>query len=259
MIRPSQRQAEIADSRRRILRATIERLAREQPVHRELADQLAAALLILGPDELELVELLATGILLSLGRLEASTSRAPEHPTLVILAAIVSRILRGRASYGELAIDGDPRDYDQERAEELADAVIYQAMQHLRDQRHFGEWRGSPAIAPASLSALGTVGQLVQHSTLAAQARRVLDQERPVPFEIPSPWCLGTALLFQHGAVRIEHDTIVAVRCHQCGREWPLSDTQLRITGSGQYVIPTHEPAPDCRSLRQAIEERGKR
>lgn len=227
---PTQRRREIDDARRRNISATLEHLVRENPECRRLANETAGALLVLSGDELALVELLAARI--------AMMASAPGVRVLVdamnAIAAIVSRMLRGRASYGELTIDSDPRDYELERDEELADAVIYDALCGERERRQMGL---NALPGELHLVALDRVGR---HAQLPALVRNVQDRERPEPFAIPPPWCLGSALLFQLLAVRIENNTAVAVRCHQCGTEWSLADQELRLTGSGQYVIPTH-------------------
>lgn len=235
----TQRRAERADARRRNLNRLIERLVAEQPKHRALADQLSGSLMVLGPDEIELAERLSFSVV---GAIEAGTWDGWLAPDPIFaISAVASRLLRGRASYGEMALDVDPRDFALERDEELADAVVYDAMSVVQIERCGGDEAVEYLTSRSALAALHNVGQHVQHSTLAALQQKVIDQERPTPFAIPEPWCLGSALIFQHGAVRIESNTIVAVRCHHCGREWSLADQELRISGSGQYVIPTHE------------------
>lgn len=202
---------------------------------RDGSPRLEAALRVLSGDELELVERLAARIArLFIGDVQE-----------LALSGVVARMLRGRASYGQLTIDSDPRSYSSEVDEEIADALIYDTLEMIRDSRQLGKERTTGSLPPL-LNRLVGVGQ---RADLPQLVRNVQDRERPEPFAIPPPWCLGSALLFQHSAVRIEHDTIVAVRCHHCGREWALSSNELRLTGSGQYVIPTHEAAPDWRSL----------
>lgn len=206
-------------------------------MHR-LVVQICEALDVLTGDELDLVELLA-------GSIERESGLSWESPRAIrALAGVVARMLRGRSSYGELTIDTDPRSYRAELDEELADAVIYDRLALLREARQTGE--SSAAALHLHLDSLARVGE---RSDLAQLMLNVQDRERPEPFTIPPPWCLGSGLLFQHGAVRIADNTIVAVRCHHCGLEWPRHSNELRLTGSGQYVIPTHEPAPDWRSL----------
>jgi hypothetical protein len=242
---PTQRRREIDDARRRNLNSTLEQLARRAPDQRPLADQIAGSLGIFGADELELLERLVSVV-----RCDSTFHGAIAG--LRGIAALVSRLLRGRASYGELSIMSDSRDWALERDEELADAVVYEAMLGLQQQRQGIE---SDVRIDFGTAALENVGRHVQHSTIASRIQSVLDRERPEPFAIPPPWCLGSALLFQLLAVRIENNTAVAVRCHQCGREWSLADQELRLTGSGQYVIPTHKPAADWRSLPPAETE----
>jgi hypothetical protein len=45
-----------------------------------------------------------------------------------VLLYIARRMSKGQAVYGELNLISDRRDWNKERAEELADAVIYQAI-----------------------------------------------------------------------------------------------------------------------------------
>lgn len=221
-------------------------LSRTRDLHVHLLIvQICEALDVLSGDELELVELLA-------GCIERESDISWDSPRAIrALAGVVARMLRGRSSYGELSIDTDPRSYRAELDEELADAVIYDRLALLREVRQMGE--SSVAALHLHLDSLARVGE---RSDLAQLMLNVQDRERPEPFTIPPPWCLGSGLLFQHGAVRIANGAIVAVRCHQCGREWPLYSNELRLTGSGQYVIPTHEPAPDWRSLPPAESKR---
>lgn len=235
---PSQRRREIDDARRRSLNAVLEQLAREQPARRTLAGQIAGVLGLFGSDELELVDRLTSAIILACAR----TPSQVEYP-LQAIAAVVSRLLRGRAHYGELTINSDPRDFDLEYDEELSDSIVYDAIRRIRSEREESplDQRIYDMVGGHQLLALDNVGAHVQHSTLAALVQRVQDAERPTPFEIPPPWCLGSALLFSLGSVRIADGTIVALRCNHCGREWSLSSNELRVTGNGQYVIPTHE------------------
>lgn len=229
---PTQRRREIDDARRRMVNNAIENLVRERPDirTRTLANQIAGAIGLFGSDELELVEVMIDSIRIGGGSLQS-------------VAAVVSRLLRGRATYGELKIDSDPRDWDLEHDEEICDAIVYEAIAALLRRRDRGLPSNAALLNTNHLDALSHVGAHVEHSTLAALVQRVQDAERPpTPFVIlPAPWCLGSAMLFQHGAVRIADNTIVAVRCHHCGREWDLPSPELRRTGSGQYVIPTHE------------------
>lgn len=50
----------------------------------------------------------------------------------LLLLEIARRVARGRDVYGQLSVDSDPRDYRQERLEELLDAVVYGAAMELR-------------------------------------------------------------------------------------------------------------------------------
>lgn len=236
---PTQRRREIDDARRRNINSTIVAMANVHPERRHLADQLSVALGVLSGDELEIGERLTTAIHLVWLRDGNRTIGAKD--VLLSISAVVSRLLRGRASYGELTMRSDPRDWALERDEELADAIVYDAIAAVELERVVGD-PDPLRLVSDHFNALSNVGAHVQHSTLAARIQSVLDRERPEPFVIPAPWCLGSALLFQLLAVRIENNTAVAVRCHQCGREWSLADQELRLSGSGQYVIPTHKP-----------------
>jgi hypothetical protein len=51
---------------------------------------------------------------------------------LAVLRWIAVRLLAGQQSYGRLDLAHDGRDFARERAEELADAVVYSAMAELR-------------------------------------------------------------------------------------------------------------------------------
>jgi hypothetical protein len=225
-----------AAGRRRGLRLVIEKLLGELPAARAAAAPMIAALEIFGADEIEIVDGMTSVFL----QRRDGTRRGAEA-VLHCMAAVVSRLLRGRIEYGELTIGGDPRDFNLERDEELTDALVYEAIRRIQVGR-CGDMGIQALSSAANLDPLRNVGRHVEHSTLAALVRRVQDAERPTPFEIPAPWCLASALLFQLGAVRIESNQVVGLRCNQCGHEWPLSSTELRITGNGQYVIPTHRP-----------------
>ena len=52
-----------------------------------------------------------------------------------VLLSIARRVLRGREQYGELDIDSDDRDWRQERSEELFDALVYTAIDDIKDRR----------------------------------------------------------------------------------------------------------------------------
>lgn len=228
--------AAAATRRRRGLLLVIEQLLGELPAWREAAAPMIVALEIFGADEIEIVDGM-TSVFLQ----RRDCTRGGAYAVLRCMAAVVSRLLRGRIEYGELTVAGDPRDFNLERDEELTDALVYEAIRRIQVGR-CGEMRIQLVSSAADLDPLRNVGLHVEGSTLAALVRRLQDVERPTPFEIPAPWCVASALLFQHGAVRIESNQIVGLRCNQCGREWPLSSGDLRLTGNGQYVIPTHEP-----------------
>ena len=49
-----------------------------------------------------------------------------------VLAWIARRLLAGQASYGRLDLANDRRDFERERAEELADALVYSAMAEVQ-------------------------------------------------------------------------------------------------------------------------------
>ena len=51
---------------------------------------------------------------------------------LAVLRWIACRLLAGQSTYGRLALAHDGRDFDWERAAELADAVVYTAMAEVR-------------------------------------------------------------------------------------------------------------------------------
>nr|HMR04434.1 hypothetical protein [Polyangiaceae bacterium] len=51
---------------------------------------------------------------------------------LRVLVFVAGRLAHGRECYGELDVATDGRDFRQERAEELADALVYSACAELR-------------------------------------------------------------------------------------------------------------------------------
>lgn len=51
---------------------------------------------------------------------------------LEILAWIAARLLAGQKTYGKVNLEKDSRDFLHERAEELADAIVYTAMDAIR-------------------------------------------------------------------------------------------------------------------------------
>jgi hypothetical protein len=51
---------------------------------------------------------------------------------LAVLRWIAVRLLAGQQTYGRLDLAHDRRDFDRERGEELADAVVYSAMAEVR-------------------------------------------------------------------------------------------------------------------------------
>lgn len=52
-----------------------------------------------------------------------------------VVALVAERLAAGRETYGELAIATDRRDFGAEAAEELVDAVVYLAVETLRQQQ----------------------------------------------------------------------------------------------------------------------------
>lgn len=49
-----------------------------------------------------------------------------------VLRYVAQRLAEGQAAYGKLDLERDRRDFEQERAAELADAIVYTAMGELR-------------------------------------------------------------------------------------------------------------------------------
>ena len=45
-----------------------------------------------------------------------------------VLCVLAGRLLAGQKAYGRLHLAGDPRDWRSERAEEIADALVYGAI-----------------------------------------------------------------------------------------------------------------------------------
>ena len=56
---------------------------------------------------------------------------AMEPDARAVLAAIARRLAKGREQYGDLSIDNDPRDWNEEAREELLDLVVYQEIRRL--------------------------------------------------------------------------------------------------------------------------------
>jgi hypothetical protein len=52
-----------------------------------------------------------------------------------LLLRIAERVARGREVYGQFVLDSDRRDFEEERREELLDALVYGAMRDLRRAR----------------------------------------------------------------------------------------------------------------------------
>lgn len=48
-----------------------------------------------------------------------------------VLCVLADRLLKGQAQYGALNLRDDKRDWRKERAEELADAMIYDAIEEV--------------------------------------------------------------------------------------------------------------------------------
>ena len=59
-----------------------------------------------------------------------ATGLGPDE--LRVLVFVAGRLAHGREEYGELHLARDRRDFRQERAEELADALIYSACDEMR-------------------------------------------------------------------------------------------------------------------------------
>lgn len=53
---------------------------------------------------------------------------------LAVFLALGRRLLAGQRAYGPLALQTDRRDWKKERAEELADALIYQAIGEVAEK-----------------------------------------------------------------------------------------------------------------------------
>lgn len=57
-----------------------------------------------------------------------------------VLAMLAARLLEGQRRYGRLDVASDARDFERERGEELADALVYGAIHELR--RVYGKRKG---------------------------------------------------------------------------------------------------------------------
>jgi hypothetical protein len=51
---------------------------------------------------------------------------------VAVLTLLAKRLQLGQRAYGLIDVASDPRDYDAERGEELADALVYTGMAELR-------------------------------------------------------------------------------------------------------------------------------
>lgn len=222
----SQRRREVDEARRRNLASFIAMLASKLVGEQQLADQACAALEALSGDELEVVEI-------------AIVPGAPHQMRPVYrlgaVAAVIDRLLLGRSSYGELRVDLDPRDFERERNEELADAAVYSAMLLLLERR-----AGAHVALPERyLQALANLSSTPDQLKRRREAvRRSEERNPPLP---PTPWCRGSGKLASVLKLRIERDEVVAVRCGVCRREWSTRAPEMRWTDDWQAVIPTHE------------------
>lgn len=72
------------------------------------------------------------------GKLKESAEQlGPQE--IQLLCFLADRLLEGQARYGQLDVTRDHRDFEKERAEELADALVYTAMAELRRVLKGGE------------------------------------------------------------------------------------------------------------------------
>jgi hypothetical protein len=55
-----------------------------------------------------------------------------ELDSIRVLVRVAARLVAGRKAYGDLDIQGDPRDWRREAAEEALDMAVYLACQALR-------------------------------------------------------------------------------------------------------------------------------
>ena len=61
--------------------------------------------------------------------------RALDADSQEVLVVLSRRLLKGAETYGKMDVSGDGRDYLVELGEELADTVVYHAMEFLKRQR----------------------------------------------------------------------------------------------------------------------------
>ena len=95
-------------------------------------------------------------------------SLGPDERAVVEL--VVDGLVRGRAQYGELDIDDDPRDFVQEAIEELRDTAIYGAIEAIRARRKIarlsallreaGSLIGQPAVSESPSADIATMSSI---------------------------------------------------------------------------------------------------
>ena len=133
----------------------------------------------------------------------------------------LARLLRGQASYGPLDLAADPRNWQHEIEEELADAVAY----HV-----FGEMSGAKIAAVDEVQALAAIGQRTDLSRAIANTK-IAQQHRAI-----GQLCEGGGLRFGWDAV----NKPPPLRCHQCGQLFDLD--LLELAQRPEYtLIPEHE------------------
>jgi hypothetical protein len=133
----------------------------------------------------------------------------------------LSRLLLGQASYGPLNLNGDPRNWQHEIEEELADAVAY---------RVFGEVNGAVIAAVDEVEALEAIGQRTDISRVIANTK-IAQQHQAI-----GQLCEGGGLRFGWDAT----NKPPPLRCHQCGKLFELE--QLEMAQRPEHtLIPEHE------------------
>ena len=209
----SQRRAEIAGA----LRSSIVKMLRHRITSEQLAD-IDSGLVALGCDELLVVERIAIALV------PFGDDLAPA------LLTVVTRMLKGRADYGELDLAMDRRNWKREIAEENADRLIYGAI------RATARWcDGSQSCYELSPWEVSDLVLLARADQLRAEVRNI---ERSPADE---PHCAGSTLLFGPLSTRIVDD-VYTLHCHQCAATWPAS--AIPMSAGEELVIPHHRRVP---------------
>ena len=216
----SQRRAEQAGA----LRRSIVKMIKRHITAAHLAD-IDSGLVALGCDELLVVERIAIALV------PFGDDLAPA------LITIVTRLLKGRADYGELDLAMDPRNWAREMAEENADRLIYGAIRSTARMLD-----GAKAGCAYEFDLWALSAWEVRDLVLLARAEKLRAEVRNIERSpADEPHCAGSTLLFGPLSTRIVDD-VYTLHCHQCAATWPASAIPMRA--GEELVIPHHRRVP---------------